>query len=189
VDARTEPRRGAEIHARRKKIRPPDKFARGAEKCLRAHVAGANFYSNFRLRKDCALRWRKRFRKADVGEGDSPERASWGGFALLLLLLAGLGYVFSLPYRKEPPLVRSDFVGRIVDKSVTLRETDIGTLPIRRLLVETADGGRFQITVTGDFYGRAGVGMWVERSAGELKLSWDEPRKGPPRGGNGAGGR
>lgn len=112
----------------------------------------------------------------------TPGRVDWPGLFVLLLLLAGLGYVVAHPFLKEPPLVERDFKGRVVDKSLTIRESERALPPSMRLLVEDREGLRFKVGVTGEFYERARVGMWASRRGGELKLSWGEPEPGPPGG-------
>jgi hypothetical protein len=135
------------------------------------------------------LNWTKQFRKTRPGAGRSPERVSWPDLILMGLLLAGVGFIYAYPRLKEPPLIRRDFVGRVLDKSLTLRESQIGTGGFLTLLVEDRGGGRFKVLVTEEQYERARVGMWVERSGGEIKLSWDEPEPGAARGGNKVDGR
>ena len=107
---------------------------------------------------------------------------SWLGVILVALVMFAVGFVFGYPRLKGPPLIRQDFVGKVVDKSLTLRESEIGTAGFLRLHVEDRDGSRFKVAVTEEQYERARVGMWVKRSGGEVELSWDEPAPGPPRG-------
>lgn len=109
---------------------------------------------------------------------------SWLGLALAVAALGLLGCCFAYPYLKKPPYVERDFVGRVVDKSLTLQETHYGTAPLLRLLVETEDRKRFEVRVTNEQYERARVGMWVARTRGEIKLSWDKPGS-PATGGDG----
>ena len=132
------------------------------------------------------MKWTKRFR--ETRRADVPrERVNWLGFVLLLLVSAGLFYVVSYPYLKKPPLVERDFTGRVADKFLTRAESDRGSRPVMRLLVEERNGKRGRVGVTGEFYERARVGMWVTRRRGELRLHFNEPEPGPaPHGGEGA---
>lgn len=131
------------------------------------------------------MKWTKRFRetrRADILR----ERVNWLGFALLLLLMVGIFYAANYPYLKKPPLVERDFTGRVVDKFLTIAESDRGSRPVMRLLVEDRNGKRGRVGVTGEFYERARVGMWVTRRRGELKLHFNEPEPEPaPHGGEG----
>lgn len=126
-----------------------------------------------------------RFRRAGRGGGYAPERVSWPGLLLVSLVLFAMGFVYAYPRLRRPPLVERDFVGRVVDKSLTLRESEIGTSAHPRLLVEDGRGARFGVSVTAEQYERARAGMWVRRSGGEMELSWGgfEPRGGAKVGG------
>ena len=120
------------------------------------------------------MRWTRRFseRRRDV----SPrERVSWPWLLFVLLALAGLGLLYAYPRLSGAPLVERDFVGRVVDKSLTLRESEIGTSHRLRLLVRAADGRQFEVAVTPEQYEGARAGMWVTRTRGEIRLSWGEP--------------
>lgn len=123
----------------------------------------------------------KRFRERRR-DADPRERVSRLGLLLLVLTLAGLGFLYAYPRLREPPLVERDLVGRVLDKSLTLRESQTGTTHTLRLLVGAADGRRSEVAVTPEQYQRARVGMWVRRSRGAVELSWDEPAAGAPRG-------
>jgi hypothetical protein len=121
------------------------------------------------------LKWARRFRRAGRGEGYAGERVSWLGLFVLALVVFAIGFVYAYPRLKGPPLVRQDFVGKVADKYLTLRESEIGTAGHMTLLVEGRDGRRFKVAVGGEQYERARVGMWVRRSGGVVELSWDEP--------------
>jgi hypothetical protein len=108
---------------------------------------------------------------------------SWLGLLGLAACLAALGFLYAYPRLREPPLVKRDFVGRVLDKSLTLGESQTGTTHRTRLLVKAADGRQFEVAVTPEQYEGARAGMWVARTGGEVRLSWDEP--GPARGGGG----
>ena len=121
------------------------------------------------------MKWARRFRRAGRGEDYAGERVSWLGLLVLALVVFAIGFVYAYPRLKGPPLVRQDFVGKVVDKYLTLRESEIGTAGHMMLLVEGSDGRRFRVAVGGEQYERARVGMWVRRSGGVVELSWDEP--------------
>lgn len=118
----------------------------------------------------------RRFRRTGRGEDYADyarERVSPVGLAGLVLALLALGFVYAYPRLKGPPLVRRDFVGKVMDKSLTLRESQIGTAPLAGLTVEDDGGRRFNVAVTAEQYERARVGMRVRRSGGLIELSWD----------------
>lgn len=110
-----------------------------------------------------------------------PERVSPLGLAGLLLTLLAIGFAYAYPRLARPPLARRDFDGRVVEKFVALGESRIGSVTLPRLVVETANGARFNVAVNDEQYERARVGMRVTRHGGELRLSWDEPGAGAPR--------
>lgn len=128
------------------------------------------------------MKWTKRFVERRR-EASPQERVSWPGLLFAVVVLAGVGFLYAYPRLSGTPLVERDFVGRVVDKSLTLSESEIGTRHRLRLLVRAADGRQFQVAVTPEHYGRARVGMWVTRTRGEIKLSWDEPERDSPTGG------
>ena len=107
---------------------------------------------------------------------------SWLGLLAVVLMLAGLGFLYAYPRLSGTPLVKRDFVGRVVDKSLTLYESQMGTSHRPRLLVRAADGRQFQVAITPEQYEVAQIGMWVTRTGGEIKLSWDEPEPARPGG-------
>lgn len=124
------------------------------------------------------MKWTRRFRKTRLRDLSSRERVDWAFLIPVVLLLALMFGAVAYAYLKGPPFVERDFTGRVVDKWLTIGESQTGSRPSMRLLVEGRDGRRFAVGVTGEFYERARVGMWVSRRAGELKLSWDEPEEG-----------
>ncbi|HEY0170835.1 MAG TPA: hypothetical protein VGB98_07420 [Pyrinomonadaceae bacterium] len=128
----------------------------------------------------------RRFRRAGRGEDYARERVSRPGLVMLALVIFAFGFIYAYPRLKGPPLVRRDFVGRVVDKSLTLRESMIGTAALPSLLVEDGGGRRFDVAVNSEQYERARVGMWVRRGGGEVRLSWDEPAPRAPVGGDNA---
>ncbi len=137
---------------------------------------GANFSATFLTprRENFALKWSTRLREAPRG-GDGRERVSWLGLLGTVALLAGAAFLYAYPRLREPPLVRRDFVGRVVDRYLTLGESQIGTRGSLTLLVEDGAGRRFRVAVTDEVYERARVGMWVRRRGGVVEVSWEEP--------------
>ncbi|MCA1620212.1 MAG: hypothetical protein LC795_13075 [Acidobacteria bacterium] len=121
------------------------------------------------------MKWARRFRRAGRGEDYAGERVSRLGLVVLACVVFAIGFVYAYPRLKGPPLIRRDFVGKVVDKHLTLRESEIGTAGALWLLVEDGGGRRFRVAVNGEQYERARVGMWARRSGGVVELSRDEP--------------
>lgn len=96
----------------------------------------------------------------------------------LILILAALALLFWFVYRVWAPprgVYRAQFEGRIVDKWADYSETDQGSVPQFRLLVEGVDRNRFVVSVSPDIYERSKVGMKVRRTArGNIELMIDE---------------
>lgn len=111
------------------------------------------------------------------------EHVSRLGLLMLALIIFAVGFAYAYPRLTRPPLARRDFNGRVVEKFVALGESRIGSATFPRLVVETANGARFNVAVNDEQYEQAQVGMWVSRRGGELRLSWEEPGPGTPRGG------
>ncbi|HEX6184060.1 MAG TPA: hypothetical protein VFZ44_09295 [Pyrinomonadaceae bacterium] len=128
------------------------------------------------------MEWWTRQRKRRPGGDYRQERVSWLGLLIIALVMFAIGFAYAYPRLKGPPLIRQDFVGRVVDKSLTLRESEIGTAGSMSLLVEDRDGRRFKVAVNGEQYERARVGMWATRKGGVVELSSDEPAAGAVRG-------
>lgn len=100
------------------------------------------------------------------------EAAAKGLMILTALAIAGAG---ALLYRTQFPPGRRDpleYEGRIVDKSATLRETQIGSRVRRRILVEGRDGRQFEISPVPEVYERAEVGMMIKSGEGGTELYW-----------------
>ena len=110
------------------------------------------------------------------------ERVSWLGLIVLALTLFAIGFVYAYPRLTRPPLARRDFTGQVVEKFVALGESQVGSATFPRLVVETANGARFNVAVSDEQYEQARVGMWASRREGELRLSWEEPETATPRG-------
>lgn len=66
---------------------------------------------------------------------------------------------------------RTEYEGRVMDKSVTLGETQTGSYPVRRLLIRGKGGDEFQIIVNESLYNRAQVGMWIKNGKAGAELS------------------
>ncbi|MFN2481348.1 MAG: hypothetical protein ABR554_07760 [Pyrinomonadaceae bacterium] len=108
------------------------------------------------------------------------EVATKGLMIVMGLSLAALVMVvYRHQLRPDGPL-RREYVGKIVDKSLTVRETKLGSKMVGRLLVEGEGGKRFEVAPGLDVYERAQTGMWIKGSQAGVELSWSEPIKGLP---------
>ena len=121
----------------------------------------------------------------DTPRRDEPGGARWyndttGLIAIVLtaLLLPACGVILYQRFKLTGPY-RIDYEGRVMDKSLTLRETQEGTQAVTHLLVEGKDGARFRVRVNRGLYDRAQVGMWVRSDRDGAQLSWSEPSRPP----------
>ncbi|MBA3240822.1 MAG: hypothetical protein H0T60_06305 [Acidobacteria bacterium] len=119
---------------------------------------------------------------------DEPGRVRWyndtaGLIAIVLtaLLLPAGGVILYQRFKLTGPY-RIDYEGRVVDKSLTLRETEEGTQAVTHLIVEGKDAARFRVSVNRGLYDRAQVGMWIRSNRDGAELSWSEPSRRPPTG-------
>src|SRR5919202_5742235 len=109
-------------------------------------------------------------------------RAAWPratARALVLVVLVALflaAIVINLRQRFTPSgPYRVEYEGRIVDKSITLSETQIGSGSVKRLHIEGKDGDKFDVIVNNSLYDRAQVGMWIRSDRDGARLSWTGP--------------
>ncbi|HEV2860430.1 MAG TPA: hypothetical protein VGX48_05430 [Pyrinomonadaceae bacterium] len=70
---------------------------------------------------------------------------------------------------------RVEYEGHILDKSVTLQETLLGTEATRRILIRTKSGEEFQVVVNEVLYERARVGMWIKTTRDGAQVYDSEP--------------
>ena len=70
----------------------------------------------------------------------------------------------------RPTTVGMDYEGVIVDRWAGYIESDLGARPYFRLLIEDEKRGRITVSIDGDTYHRAQVGMRVSRRKGKVEL-------------------
>jgi hypothetical protein len=70
---------------------------------------------------------------------------------------------------------RTVYEGRIVDRSMTITESQLGSGAVYLLHVRGRDGVVFDKVVTAELYGRARVGMWVRGGPNGPELYATEP--------------
>jgi hypothetical protein len=98
--------------------------------------------------------------------------------ALVVLLVGAtiVAVIFSLRQRSTSTgLYRTEYEGKIVDKSVTIRESQTGSYPVQRLLIRSKSGEEFQVTINNPLYQRAQVGMWIKSNGAGTELTWEAP--------------
>ena len=96
---------------------------------------------------------------------------------LMVVVALGIAASLMLVYRERlrpGGLSRTEYAGKIVDKSLTIRETELGSKMVRRLLIEGEGGERFEVAPELDIYERAQVGMRIKSSRSGVELSWPE---------------
>ena len=93
--------------------------------------------------------------------------------AALFIALAGvvIALLISANLRPQP----SRYEGRVVDKSITLAETQRGSGKILRLHIRGRAGENFTAEVSYDTYDRARVGMWARNDGTGIRLYATEP--------------
>ena len=119
----------------------------------------------------------------DPGGGDrraAPGRGRWDTALTVFAGVSALALALALVVQVRQRLnsagpYRTEYEGRILDKSVTLVETEFGSRPVHRLHLAGGDGARFEVIVNRDFYERAQVGMWVSNGRDGAKLSQAAP--------------
>jgi hypothetical protein len=94
-------------------------------------------------------------------------------------VVTGLMVVYNQRLHTFADLGRSEYEGKLVNKSLTIHETNTGSKIELRFLVEGKDGKRFDIAPSPDVYERAQIGMWIKSSKSGVELSWSESRNTP----------
>ena len=91
--------------------------------------------------------------------------AIWG-----IIVLAILVGVFWLSYSVSPGNHPAEYEAVVVDKWANYSETDEGSAPYFRLLVELTNGQKLTIRVGPDLYTEAKVGSKIRKSSRGLEL-------------------
>jgi len=90
---------------------------------------------------------------------------------LSILIVAMLTTLVALVWQKSTqPVDTKDYDGRIVDRWADYAESDQGSRPRFRVLVESRDGKRFTVAVDANVYESAKVGMQIKSRAGQIVL-------------------
>ena len=80
---------------------------------------------------------------------------------LTVMLFVGLMLFYQHNLRMFAQLARPEYEGKLINKSLTVRETRQGSKISRLFLLEGTDGVRFEIAPGEDDYERAQIGMWI----------------------------
>jgi hypothetical protein len=94
--------------------------------------------------------------------------------AVLLAMATTLIIFF---WQKSSQRVNTDYEGRVVDRWGDYYETQQGSRPRLRLVVETDDGKRLIVKVDPNVYESAKVGMRIRSNSGQVVLIDTEQRK------------
>jgi hypothetical protein len=96
------------------------------------------------------------------------------GIAVILGLVAVM-FIYCRQQLTSTGLYRMEYEGKIVDKSVTIGESQTGSYPVRKLHIRGKNGQEFQVIVNENLYGRAQSGMWIKSSKTGAELTREEP--------------
>ncbi|HKB65140.1 MAG TPA: hypothetical protein VKC61_04740 [Pyrinomonadaceae bacterium] len=95
--------------------------------------------------------------------------------ALVLFMVAAL--VLLVVHKTNQRIDTGDYEGTIVDRWADYSESQQGSLPYFRLLVEGTDGKRFAVRVDSSVYESAKVGMRIKSRSGQIVLIDSDLRK------------
>jgi len=66
---------------------------------------------------------------------------------------------------------RREYSGRIVEKRISVFESEQGSYFSNKLVIEETSGRRFTVTVTQEIYDRAKPDMWIQKTSRGTELS------------------
>lgn len=69
---------------------------------------------------------------------------------------------------------RTEFSGKVIEKTTTVRATETGSFPINRLHIKNQKGEEFNVVVSKELYDRTHLGMWVKKDKDGVEVSWDK---------------
>lgn len=117
------------------------------------------------------IKFRKRFvaKRKTISIPDDQSRHLMpivGGLVVLAVLVG----IFWLLYRSNPVNYPAEYEGVIADKWAGYSESDEGSQPYFRLLVELPNGQKLTVRVPPDLYNQAKVGSRIRKSSKGLEL-------------------
>jgi len=94
------------------------------------------------------------------------------GFALTIFFIVIFGIAAFLVFRSSPPTPSEPrpFTGRIVEKRISVYESQQGSSFVNDLIIEEPNGRRFKFPVPEELYGRAQVGLCIRRDKKGIEL-------------------
>jgi hypothetical protein len=66
---------------------------------------------------------------------------------------------------------RGEYSGKIIDKRISVFESNQGSVFTNELILEEKSGRRFTVSVTQEIYDRAKPGMWIQKSASGIEIT------------------
>lgn len=103
-------------------------------------------------------------------ESLQPLNVPWSTVAWGILIGAILVFAGVLAWQHSSQISKTDFEGTVVERWADYSETQQGSRPRLRLLVESDDRERFTLRVEPSVYEVARVGMRIKSSAGKIEL-------------------
>ena len=65
---------------------------------------------------------------------------------------------------------RNEYSGKIIDKRISVFESQEGSFFSNKLVVEEKSGRRFTVSVSEEIYNRAEPGMWIQKTSRGIEL-------------------
>lgn len=97
--------------------------------------------------------------------------------AAKICVLLALFSIVAWKFCNRPSTLATDYEGVIVDRWVGYSETELGSRPYFRLLIEDDNRGRITVSIDADSYHRAQVGMRVSRRKGKVELGNQQTKR------------
>lgn len=66
---------------------------------------------------------------------------------------------------------RSKYEGQVIDKSLTVSESQFGSRLRRQLLIQSKNGERFEVIATESIFNEAKIGNWVKADEQRIEFS------------------
>jgi len=112
--------------------------------------------------------------RLDRNSGKGLNDGRTGTIIVGILVFVGLCVLFFFVYDRRAS--NPDYEGTIVDRWADYAESEQGSTPRLRLLVESADRKRFTVKVDPNVYESARVGMRIRSRSGQIVLIDSEQR-------------
>ena len=121
-------------------------------------------FIGYLLNSEIEIKMEKSLREMNASNLMSKTATVVAGILVAAMLCAVLFLVYHNPASK------SDFEGTIVDRWADYAESEQGSTPRLRLVVESQDGKRLTVKVDPNIYNSAKVGMRIKSRAGQIVL-------------------